>query len=61
MKADEVFIAERELPQRSVADHEVFYSFVNDEDAYAFNDWMLTTGTALFLAYLEARRSRDTE
>lgn len=29
----------RFYPQNEVADHEVFFSFVNDADALAFRDW----------------------
>ncbi len=57
MAANEVFEDRDELPQRDVAEHEVFLSFRDDSGALAFRDWLFQTGTALFLAFYEEHRS----
>ena len=34
----------RTLPQRSLAQHEVYLSFSTDQDATAFTEWLRDTG-----------------
>ena len=53
MASNGVFEYETLLPQRDVAEHEVFLSFVSDGQALSFMDWMFQTGEKLFLAFLE--------
>lgn len=40
---------------REVHEHEVFFTFANDDDAYAFAEWMEQRGNADFRAFLEER------
>lgn len=54
MPENRVFEYERMLPEREVAEHEVFLSFNSDGDALSFLDWMFKTGEALFLAFRES-------
>ena len=42
-----------EYPSSRVADHEVFMSFTNDDDAIAFREWLASVGLELFDEYLE--------
>ena len=41
--------------RRSVAEHEVFMSFNDDEDAEAFCDWIRDGGWVSFLAWFAVR------
>lgn len=42
----------REYPRGRVAEHEVFMSFNNDDDAIAFQDWWNAEGAAAFGKWL---------
>lgn len=48
-----VFEYAREYRRMSVAEHEILLSFTNDDDAYAFYEWMTQEGEKAFLAYLK--------
>lgn len=41
-----------EYPSHRVADHEVFMSFTDDDDAIAFREWLASDGLELFAEYL---------
>lgn len=45
------------LPQKSVADHEVFLSFNSDDEGLAFRDWLFDEGYALFREYFKSWES----
>ena len=37
---------------RHTYDHEVLLSFINDDEAYKFTEWLIEVGTELFREYL---------
>lgn len=46
----------RELPRQSVAEHEVFMSFVNDADAIQFHEWWNEIGAIRFGKWIEMNK-----
>lgn len=44
---------------RDVYQHEVFFSFRNDDDAIKFNDWWQATGNFLFQEYLDTEVTKS--
>lgn len=44
-----------ELPQKSVAEHEIFMSFNHDADAATFYEWWMEEGARFFEEYRVSR------
>ncbi len=44
----------RVFPQHDVAEHQVFMSFNNDDDAVRFDEWWSGEGAVLFQKFLDA-------
>ena len=45
-------------PQETVAEHEVFMSFVNDDDALLFREWFDEIGEDLFNEWVKNNNSK---
>ena len=45
----------RRTINRNIAEHEVFLSFNNDEDAVAFQEWLQEEGLAKFDEWMDDR------
>lgn len=45
-----------ELPAKELADHEIFLSFRNDSDAYAFHEWWNDKGSIDFQKYVDEHK-----
>jgi hypothetical protein len=49
----------RQLPAKDVADHQVFMSFVNDDDAIDFREWWDDAGALAFAEWLVWKREEN--